>query len=60
MKKESTMGRPVLPEDEKRSEFIKTRVSPPELAELESAIKASGETKNEWIRKKLLAAARRA
>lgn len=59
MKKETIMGRPVLPEKEKRGRFISTRLSPPEYAEIQAAIRASGETKTEWVRKKLLAAARR-
>ena len=54
------MGRPMLPQKEKRGRFVSTRLSPPEYAEIESAVRSSGETKTEWIRKKLLAAARRA
>ena len=49
-----------MPEKEKRGMFISTRVSPPEYAEIAAAIKSSGETKTEWVRMKLLAAARRA
>jgi hypothetical protein len=60
MKKEIKMGRPILPDKEKRGETIRVRVSPPELAEIESAANASGEGFSEWTRKKLLAAARRA
>ncbi len=40
--------------------FVSTRVSPPEYKKIHDAIKASGEAKTEWIRKKLIAAARRA
>lgn len=40
--------------------FVSTRLSPDEYKEVHDAIKASGEAKTEWIRKKLLAAARRA
>jgi hypothetical protein len=54
------VGRPALPNKEKRGRFISTRLSPPEYAEIESAIKSSGESKTEWVRKKLIAAARRA
>jgi hypothetical protein len=54
------VGRPTLPNKEKRGKFISTRLSPPEYAEIEAAIKFSGETKTEWVRKKLIAAARRA
>jgi hypothetical protein len=54
------VGRPALPNKEKRGKFLSTRVSPPEYAEIEAAIKSSGEAKTEWIRRKLIAAARRA
>jgi hypothetical protein len=54
------VGRPTLPKKEKRGKFISTRLSPPEYAEIEKAIRESGEAKTEWVRKKLLAAARRA
>jgi hypothetical protein len=48
----------MLPKKEKRGRFISTRLSPPEYAEIEAAIKSSGETKTEWVRMKLIAAAR--
>jgi hypothetical protein len=54
------VGRPVLPTKEKRGKFISTRLSPPEYQEIVAAIKSSGETKTQWVRKKLIAAARRA
>jgi hypothetical protein len=54
------VGRPALPKKEKRGRFISTRLSPPEYAEVEQAIRTSGESKTEWVRMKLLAAARRA
>lgn len=60
MSKPKSVGRPALPEDEKRGKFISTRLSPEEYDEIERAIESSGETKTEWVRKKLLAAARRA
>ena len=60
MSKPNPVGRPALPEYEKRGKFISTRLSPEEYDEIEAAIKSSGETKTEWVRKKLLAAARRA
>jgi hypothetical protein len=60
MSNEIKMGRPMLPKKEKRSLFVSTRVSPDEMKEIETAIKASGEAKTEWVRMKLLAAARRA
>jgi hypothetical protein len=58
--KPKPVGRPALPEEEKRGRFISTRLSPEEYAEIEKAIASSGETKTEWVRKKLIAAARRA
>jgi hypothetical protein len=54
------VGRPALPDKEKRGKFISTRLSPDEYKEIEQAVKSSGETKTEWVRKKLIAAARRA
>jgi len=60
MNTETKMGRPALPKQEKRGRFISTRLSPPEYQEIEQAVRASGEAKTEWVRKKLLAAARRA
>lgn len=60
MNKETKMGRPTLAANEKRAQFISTRLSPPEYAEIRSAIRSSGEAKTEWVRNKLLAAARRA
>jgi hypothetical protein len=60
MNETGKVGRPSLPKKERRGKFISTRLSPPEYVEVEQAIKASGEAKTEWVRKKLLAAARRA
>jgi len=60
MSTENKMGRPMLPKQERRGKFISTRLSPPEYQEIEQAVRASGEAKTEWVRKKLLAAARRA
>jgi len=50
----------MLPAKERRGKFISTRLSPLEYKEIMDAIKASGEAKTEWVRKKLIAAARRA
>jgi len=60
MSEETKMGRPTLPKREKRGKFISTRLSPPEYQEIMAAIKSSGAGKTEWVRGKLLAAARRA
>jgi hypothetical protein len=54
------VGRPTLPKKEKRGKFISTRLSPPEYDKIMQAIKSSGDAKTEWVRKKLIAAARRA
>ena len=59
MSETSKVGRPMLPKKEKRGKFISTRVSPPEYNEIMAAVKASGDAKTEWVRKKLIAAARR-
>jgi hypothetical protein len=54
------VGRPTLPKKEKRARFISTRVSPPEYDEITRAARESGDAKTQWVRKKLIAAARRA
>jgi hypothetical protein len=54
------VGRPMLPKKEKRGKFISTRISPPEYDEIMVAVKSSGMAKTEWVRTKLIAAARRA
>jgi hypothetical protein len=60
MSKSNPVGRPALPAKEKRDKFVSTRISPLEYQEIMAAIKASGDAKTEWVRKKLIAAARRA
>jgi len=60
MSEPNPVGRPMLPKKEKRGRFISTRVSPPEYDEITAAIKTSGMAKTEWVRTKLIAAARRA
>jgi len=59
MSETNPVGRPTLPKKEKRGKFISTRISPLEYDEIMAAVKASGDAKTEWVRKKLLAAARR-
>jgi hypothetical protein len=59
MSETSKVGRPMLPKKEKRWKFISTRLSPPEYDEITLAARESGEAKTEWVRKKLIAAARR-
>jgi len=58
MNTETKMGRPPLPEKDKRGKFISTRVSANEYREIHRAIQTSGEAKTEWVRQKLLSAAR--
>lgn len=60
MSETGKVGRPSLPNKEKRGKFISTRLTPEEYKQVMEAVKASGEWKTEWVRKKLLAAARRA
>jgi hypothetical protein len=60
MSEPNPVGRPALPKKEKRGKFISTRLSPPEYAEIERAVRESGMAKTEWVRTKLVAAARRA
>ena len=60
MSKKPKMGRPEVSDADYRGLFMSTRLTAEEYEEIERAIKASGESKTEWIRKKLLAAARRA
>jgi hypothetical protein len=60
MNETSKVGRPMLPKKEKRGRLISTRLSPPEYEEIHQAIRASGIAKTEWVRMKLIAAARRA
>jgi hypothetical protein len=59
MSETSKVGRPMLSKKEKRWKFISTRLSPPEYDEITRAIRESGDSKTEWVRKKLIAAARR-
>jgi hypothetical protein len=60
MSETSKIGRPKLPKKEKRGEYVTTRVSLAEYVEIEKAAGESGEMMAAWVRKKLLAAARRA
>ena len=53
------VGRPALPETEKRWKFISTRISPGEYDEIVQAAKESGMGKTKWVRTRLVAAARR-
>jgi hypothetical protein len=59
MSETTKIGRPKLSKKEKRGEYVTTRVSPAEYAEIEKAAGESGEMMATWVRTKLLAAARR-
>jgi hypothetical protein len=54
------IGRPKMPNKEKRGGYVTLRVSPAEYAEIEKAATEADEMLGTWARKKLLAAARRA
>ena len=58
-KKKRGPGRPPLPPDAVRSEFLKVRFSTPERGEIEKASRAAGKDLTGWARDTLLAAARR-
>jgi hypothetical protein len=60
MKTKIKMGRPPMPKGEARGKFVTTRVSSPEHDEIMRAVNESDDSKTEWVRKKLIAAARRA
>jgi hypothetical protein len=59
METETKMGRPPKPKKERRTEFVKARFTPPEYAEIAAAVRAAGESESDWVRKRLLASARR-
>jgi hypothetical protein len=54
------VGRPELPQKEKKWKYISTRLSQDEYKEIVAAAKQSGLRKTTWVRTKLVAAARRA
>jgi hypothetical protein len=53
------VGRPKKPISETLGKFITARVRPGELAEIKQAIRKSGQSKSDWLRNALLAAARK-
>jgi hypothetical protein len=57
-KQNKKMGRPKLAVGEAKGKFISTRLTRGEFVEIESAIKASGTGKTEWVRQALLSTAR--
>lgn len=59
MSESTKIGRPSLPQKEKRGEYVTTRVSPAEYIKIEKAAAQAGDMLGTWARKKLLAAARR-
>jgi uncharacterized protein (DUF1778 family) len=48
-------GRPLLPKGSAKGEMLRIRVTADELAAIEAAAKAKGQTRSEWMRGKLLA-----
>jgi hypothetical protein len=56
----SKMGRPKLPKGEVKDVLLGAKFAPDEAKEIHAAVNREDVGKSEWIRKKLLAAARRA
>ena len=54
------MGRPKLPKGEVKDVLLGAKFAPDEAKEIHAAVNREDVGKSEWIRKKLLAAARRA
>jgi len=53
------IGRPRKPKREALGEFIRVRLRPDELVEVDTAIRESKQLRANWLRATLLAAARR-
>ncbi len=53
--KKPKAGRPKLPEGSTKGEMLRIRVTAEELKTIEAAAQASGKTRSEFIREKLLA-----
>lgn len=53
------MGRPVLPEGEAKGVIVQTRVSEADHILIKEAVAASGVKLSEWLRQRILAAAKR-
>lgn len=53
------LGRPPLPDDERRSQTLRARVSPPDLQRCLQAAEACDLTLSEWLRSLALRAAHR-
>lgn len=53
------MGRPVLPEGEAKGVIVQTRVSEADHILIKKAAGASGVKLSEWLRQRILAAAKR-
>jgi uncharacterized protein (DUF1778 family) len=54
-RKKTKPGRPPLPKGDAKGEMLRIRVTKDELRSIEAAAKASGQTRSEFIRGKLLA-----
>ena len=60
MKAKPQMGRPPLPEDERKGHMFRIRMTQAERDEIDRAAEAQGESASEWARVLLLKSARRA
>jgi hypothetical protein len=58
MPKKPRIGRPPLPEGAAKQGRLYCRLLESEVAEIEAAARAAKQTKSEWVRDRLLAAAR--
>jgi hypothetical protein len=57
-KPQKTMGRPKKADDEKRARYLQVRISDEEKATFDEAAKDSGLELSQWVRNRLLMAAR--
>jgi hypothetical protein len=57
-KKPNKVGRPKLQKGEAKGTLIAARFSPPEVKEIDGAVKRSNGNKSQWVRNCLLTAAR--
>ena len=57
-KKANKVGRPRLQKGEAKGILVAARFAPPEVKEIDSAVKRSKTSKSQWVRNCLLTAAR--
>lgn len=60
MKAKPKMGRPHLPDDERKGHMFRIRMTQAERDEIDRAAESQGESASEWARVLLLKSARRA